>query len=412
MASNIAFTKGHDAEADLKTPTILKVGFVSEYNPRDRNHFSGTIHYMYRALTECPGLQVELIGHRSTLATFRSSRFGAMKWKFIRSLNRWLFAMLMRDVEAYLKKPGKLDILIAPVASRIIANLSSPSSLPPIFFVTDATPAFLREEYGQQLGSSSDERERDEQEREVFRRCAKIIYSSHYMADRALEEFRGTLHRDTGKLSVIPFGLNIDDVPVFSQPKSLESRIELLFIGKNWHRKGGDVAVAAAEYLQQQGFNTRLTIVGSNPSARPPGNVELIPYINKNVPEQKEMFLELHRRSTFLLLPTRADCTPMVIAEANAFGTPVLVSNVGGISSLVEEGRNGVLMPPGASGEAYARRIMEYLQQPELYRQMSFNSRLVYEEKLNWAVWANQIKALALDALTSASGHYISTEVL
>lgn len=408
MAPSIALMSEYEAKTNPKKNTILRIGFISEYDPRDRNHFSGTIHYMYRALAECPGVKVELVGYQSVMAAFRCWKVVAGEWRIFTSLNKPLFDIFTRSIEKYLGKNERFDILIAPVASRVITNLSYPNSLPPIFFVTDATPSYLREEYGDQVAVPS-----DQEEREVFRRCAKIIYSSWYMAGRAHDEFKDILDRVGGKLSVIPFGLNMDDVPAFTQPKCVGNTIELLFIGKNWHRKGGDVAVAATEYLRQEGLSVRLTVVGSNPPMLPLGNVEVISYINKNNPEQKAKFLEFHRRSTFLLLPTRADCTPMVIAEANAFGTPVLASSVGGLSTLIEEGRNGFLMPPDATGEAYARRIIKYMQQPDLYRQMSSSARLVYEQKLNWAVWASQIKALAQEVLNSPdspSAHHLSSE--
>lgn len=408
MATNIVFTSEYETEAKLKNNDVLKIGFISEYDPQDRNHFSGTIHHMYRALAECPGVKVELVGYQPVMAAFRYWKIFAGKRGLFASLNKPLFDIFTKCIEKYLCENERLDILIAPVASRIIANFSYPNSLPPIFFVTDATPSYLREEYGQQVDAPS-----DEQEREVVRRCTKIIYSSGYMANRALEEFKDILDRGGGKLSVIPFGLNIDDVPAFARPKCIENTIELLFIGKNWHRKGGDVALAATEYLRQQGLSVRLTVVGSRPPVQPPGDVEVISYINKNNQKQKAKFLELHRRSTFLILPTRADCSPMVIAEANAFGTPVLASNVGGISTLIEEGRNGILMAPCSTGEAYAQTIMKYLQQPDLYRQMSSDARLIYEQKLNWTVWASQIKTLAQAALNSPdspSAHHLSNK--
>ena len=38
----------------------------------------------------------------------------------------------------------------------------------------------------------------------------------------------------------------------------------LLFLGVDWHRKGGDIALAVAELLNQKGIRTELDIVGCN----------------------------------------------------------------------------------------------------------------------------------------------------
>lgn len=58
-----------------------------------------------------------------------------------------------------------------------------------------------------------------------------------------------------------------------------------MFSGKDWMRKGGNIAVATAEYLNQIGINTELFIVG--PSSLPKDItdkkfVHFIGYINKN----------------------------------------------------------------------------------------------------------------------------------
>lgn len=146
---------------------------------------------MYRALAECPGVKVELVGYQPVMAAFRYWKIFAGKRGLFASLNKPLFDIFTKCIEKYLCENERLDILIAPVASRIIANFSYPNSLPPIFFVTDATPSYLREEYGQQVDAPS-----DEQEREVVRRCTKIIYSSGYMANRAFEEFLPEVYRE------------------------------------------------------------------------------------------------------------------------------------------------------------------------------------------------------------------------
>lgn len=62
-------------------------------------------------------------------------------------------------------------------------------------------------------------------------------------------------------------------------------------------------------------------------------------------------------------LPTLMDTAPNVIAEARAAGVPVVASAVGGIPELIDDGVDGVLVPPG-SAERLSAAIVALLSDP------------------------------------------------
>ncbi|MCZ4259500.1 glycosyltransferase [Limimaricola sp. G21655-S1] len=49
-----------------------------------------------------------------------------------------------------------------------------------------------------------------------------------------------------------------------------------------------------------------------------------------------------------LILPSFAEGVPVVLMEAMAAGRPVIATQVGGVTELVDDGRSGLLVPPGA----------------------------------------------------------------
>jgi glycosyltransferase involved in cell wall biosynthesis len=65
--------------------------------------------------------------------------------------------------------------------------------------------------------------------------------------------------------------------------------------------------------------------------------VKFLGYISKSTQEGSEQIDRLLSDAHFLMLPTRADCTPYVIPEANSFGLPCITTNVGGIPTMVKD---------------------------------------------------------------------------
>ncbi len=91
--------------------------------------------------------------------------------------------------------------------------------------------------------------------------------------------------------------------------------------------------------------------------------------------------------SDFFLLPSRTEAYGVVFCEANAFGLPVITTNTGGISGVIQEGRNGFMLPLNATGAEYAKLIKNLYEDNERYYQLVQSSRETYEEKLNWDSW-------------------------
>ena len=71
----------------------------------------------------------------------------------------------------------------------------------------------------------------------------------------------------------------------------------------------------------------------------------------------------LVERAALFVLPSLREGSPLALLEAMSYGLPVVVSQVGGVPELVEEGVEGHLFPPLRPEDA-AGRIVELLNRP------------------------------------------------
>ena len=197
------------------------------------------------------------------------------------------------------------------------------------------------------------------------------------------------------KIRIISRGGNLDEVPPehkATAPRLQRATCRLLFVAVEWERKGGDIAYDTLCALRERGVDASLIVVGCEPPASVNrSSVRVIRYLDKEVPSHRAALSQLFLSSHFLLLPTRAECTPRVFSEASAHGTPSIAADTGGVSGAIFNGENGFLLPPTADGCAYAALVAELLEQPERYEALVASSRRAYDQRLNWDAWARAV---------------------
>jgi glycosyltransferase involved in cell wall biosynthesis len=237
----------------------------------------------------------------------------------------------------------------------------------------------------------------NQMEDEALRNATCAVYSSEWAANAAIK-FYGV---SPEKIKVVPYGANIDVnytlQDIQNRAKCLSFEVcNLLFLGREWHRKGGDTAVAIAEQLNNRGIKTKLSIVGADPGKefRNLDFVDVFGFIKKSEKKGRDLLNQLISDSHFLLLPSRADCTPIVINEMNAHGIPVITTNEGGIPSLISEGINGYMFDKDSSIELFADCIENIFTNRQKYIELSKSSFNEYQTRLNWDYSIQQFKKI------------------
>lgn len=281
----------------------------------------------------------------------------------------------------------------------------SPGTLPlayldtskPMAFWTDSVFSAMVDYYPGFTGLSGQSlRDGDEAERAALGRVKLAVFSSNWAARAALAYYGA----EVSKIRVVPFGANLEVLRDIAEVEGMIARrpdfpVELLFVGREWERKGGRIACEVVSRLMEKKIPARLTVVG----CRPPGDILSQPgiesegFLDKARPEDLRRLEELFSRSHYLLIPSLAECTPVAAAEANSFGVPCLVSETGGMSGVIRGGVNGQIFPRSD----FAAECAEYIAQGLLgYRLRALSAFQEYKTRLNWQISCRQVsEALA-----------------
>lgn len=371
----------------------MKIAFVTTYDAQNITSWSGTPYFMSKAFIDA-GVEVEFIGKLESLNKYSflsrakesifNRRLKGRLGKFIQDYEPEYMTYFAKQVQARLKY-SDADIVFSPGAIPI-AYLSTDK---PVVMWSDATFAVMHNYYDGFSGFSLPTvLSCNRYERNAMKRLSLAIFSSSWAAESAISQYGAKRE----KTKVIPYGANIrshkskKDIIGYYNKKSTDV-LKLLFIGREWVRKGGPVAVEIAVELNKLNIKTELTIVGCNPpeSSSFPAFIKVLGFVDKSKKEGNELIDRLYRESHFFVLPTVADCTPIVFSEANSYGLPVISTNTGGVPSIIKNDLNGKLFDLNSDPKQYARYIESNFIDFEKYRQFSERAFVYYTEELNWS---------------------------
>jgi glycosyltransferase involved in cell wall biosynthesis len=85
-------------------------------------------------------------------------------------------------------------------------------------------------------------------------------------------------------------------------------------------------------------------------------------------------------RAQIFALSSRSEALPRSVLEAMRAGLPVVASDVGGLSELVDNGVNGALVPRG-DAEALSAALAGLIEDPPRRLQLGNAARLTYEAR-------------------------------
>lgn len=212
-----------------------------------------------------------------------------------------------------------------------------------------------------------------------------LRYALPMLADRIVvtttsyAETSIALSRSRDKLTVIPCGVSEEYLQYGTAHVDagvLGDGHRLLFVGKLHKYKGVKDLLAALKLVKRDIPEVRLRVIGDGRERRRlealSRNLGLETNVTFHGWVSNAELLEAFMRSDVVVLPSinsRREAFGIVILEAMAMGKPVIASEIPGPQSVIEPGKDGLLVPP-ESPKALAEAILHLLGNGKLAMEM------------------------------------------
>ena len=163
--------------------------------------------------------------------------------------------------------------------------------------------------------------------------CRHIFTMGKWLKEYIVKE----MNIPESKVTAVGGGINIDQSKIDYSEKEGN---KILFVGRDFKRKGGELVIEAFKELKKEILNAELYIVG--PSSKP--------YIN-DIPgvfflgdiESKDLYKYFNKCDVFCM-PSYFEAYGLVFAEALCFGLPCIGRNAFEMKYFIQENENGYLL--------------------------------------------------------------------
>jgi len=215
-------------------------------------------------------------------------------------------------------------------------------------------------------------------ERQIYQNARITFVRSTNIRESLIEQYQ----QPSEKVALVYAGSNIE--PDNSDPEAKSySNQNILFVGKDWERKGGPELAAAFKLVLDKLPQASLTIVGSRPEVDLP-NCQVLGSVP---PSELNRF---YSSAAIFCMPSRVEPFGIVYVEAMQAHLPIIASRVGAVPDLIRDGWNGILVEPG-DVKGIASAITKLLADQELCRLFGSRNYKLSQERYSWLAVGNKI---------------------
>jgi glycosyltransferase involved in cell wall biosynthesis len=184
-----------------------------------------------------------------------------------------------------------------------------------------------------------------------------LVYGDWKNQTKNIKSFFTATYRDSDKGEIIK--------------RTFKDTIRFSFVGSLSPGKRPLLTIQIVEELRKRNYNVRLDIFGDGAKRE-----ELEAYISQNNLESfvklygnvtADTIKEVHKTAHFMMLPSKSEGWPKVVAEAMFWGSLPIVTRISCVPYMLEEGNRGILIEPNVTAAVTA--IENVLQSPKSYQE-------------------------------------------
>lgn len=357
----------------------LRIAGVIDEDPFDPQTWSGLSAYFFGALRDNGVLRAAVsatpakrVQRLYQLLSFQPDK---ERWKFKYHLNVNYYRRMTQVARRKLTALGTETFnVILQVGAWY--DMTGFAGKPVVSYHDGNLATLLQSPYGYPRIGAHHIRSTLEYERQLYKKIRLIFPMSEWLADSFV--------RDNGvsRQRLFPVGAGINLSHVRSVQNKSYDAPHILFVGRDFERKGGPDLLAAFQKVRAVVKTAELTIVGPKLEDPPPG-VRSIGFLSKTGSAGLDRLLDEYERASIFVMPSLYEPFGVVFAEAMAHRLPCVGTNICAMPEIITHGRTGFLVPP-RDPVALASRILELLDSPDLCREFGNCGYQRYTDNFTW----------------------------
>ena len=229
--------------------------------------------------------------------------------------------------------------------------------------------------------------------RKTFFRKITLTCLKRYVLlnDKQKEQFKAVYRIDDTQILINRLGV-YDCINCFKRNGKVSNKTpNVLFFGRISPYKGVDILLKAMELVHKNLPNINVTIAGSGKMY-----FDITPYEQLDYVDIQNQFISMQQlsdlldKATVVVCPYTDATQSGVIMTAFAKCCPVIATNVGGLTEMVDDGKNGLIISPN-DPTALAEAIIKLCSDKELVKLFKYNIKSQYFiGERSWSSIANK----------------------
>ena len=216
-------------------------------------------------------------------------------------------------------------------------------------------------------------------QRRMLKESTEIIVISSYAADSIARDYKYPRH----KITAIGAGpaISFDEIPITNPTRYKSCRI--LFVGRDWKRKGGDMLIEAFREVKKEIRHATLTIVGPQNAPVQGEGIIFVKPIDRATRFGRHQLRKLYATSSIFCMPSSCETWGLAYVEAAQAGLPIVGFHEWALPDIVIDRLTGRLTRD-RSAQGLAKALIDTLRSPILMANQGRNAQQHVRDVLDW----------------------------